>query len=115
MTMISPNVTRTVGEVLESHNITPHPGERMADTVARALGLSDPEAQQWLEALSEGCTPEEANTRVGIASHRANEPLMVALARAIGPRIGKIAKQSTPPPANPQDQPLKDQGDKLKT
>jgi hypothetical protein len=89
MTMINPNVARAVGEVLKSHDVEPKIGERMSDTVARALGLSDSETEQWLEALSEGCTVEEANRRAGI-SNRGTEPLVVALARAIGRAAGKM-------------------------
>src|SRR5438105_2237088 len=47
MTMINSNVARAVGEVLESHDVTPRTGERMSDTVARALGLSDSETERW--------------------------------------------------------------------
>ena len=92
MTMISPNVMRAVGEVLETHRITPDSRERLADTVARALGLSDAEAERWLHALNEGCSLEEANARAGLASHRASEPLMVAVAQIIGRAVGKIAR-----------------------
>ncbi|GEM_PF-3268619 len=112
MPIISPNVMRTVGEVLASHNIKPQPGERLADTVARALGLSDAEVERWIEALDQGCTPQEANLRAGIAAERANEPLMTALARAIGTALGKAEKTMT---ANRQSEPLKDQGDKLES
>ena len=90
MTMINSNVARAVGEVLESHDVTPRTGERMSDTVARALGLSDSETERWLEALSEGCAVEEANRRAGI-SNRETQPLLVALARAIGRAAGKVA------------------------
>ena len=92
MTMINSNVARAVGEVLESHDLTPRIGERMSDTVARALGLSDSETERWLEALSEGCAVEEANRRAGISTHRESEPLLVALARAIGSAAGKLQK-----------------------
>lgn len=110
MPIISPNVMRTVGEVLTSHHVTPQPGERLADTVARALGLSGSEVERWLEALDQGRPPQEANLRAGIAGQRANDPLMVALARAIGTAMGKTEKRMA---ANRQDEPLKDQGDKL--
>jgi len=91
MTMINANVMRAIGEVLESHHVTPRPGEHIADTVARALDLSDFQVNQWFDALIEGCTVEEANLRVGIASHR-NEALLVEIARAIGAGLGKLAR-----------------------
>ena len=92
MTMINPNVMRAIGEVLESHNVTLEPNEPMANTVARVLHLSDGETERWIEALSEGCTVEEANARVGIApaNHRGSEPLMVAVARMMGRAMGKM-------------------------
>lgn len=110
MPLLSPNVMRTVGDILASHHIKPEPGERLADTVARALGLSDHEVQCWLEALGQNCTPEQANLRAGIAPERTNQPLMWALARAIGTAMGKAEKTMA---ANRQQEPLKDQGDKL--
>jgi hypothetical protein len=88
--MIDPNVLRAVGEVLESHGVTPRPGERLADTVSRTLGLSDSDAERWVEALSEGCTVDEANRRAGIASHRGDDPLLISIARAIGKTVGKV-------------------------
>jgi hypothetical protein len=87
--MIDANVLRAVGEVLETHGVTPKSGEGIADVVGRALGLSDAEVHRWVEALSEGCTVEEANRRAGIASHRENDPLLVTVARAIGKVVGK--------------------------
>ena len=92
MAMIDPNVTRAVGEVLETHGVTPNPNERLADTVARALDLSDAEVQRWLDALAEGCTVEEANRRAGIVDRRGGTPLLVTVARAIGTALGKVAK-----------------------
>jgi len=91
MTMINSNVMRAIGEVLSSHHITPNPGEHMTDTVARALDLSDAQVQQWLAALTDGCTVEEANRRIGLTTHR-DEALLVAIARAIGTGIGKVAR-----------------------
>ena len=90
--MIDPNVLRAIGEVLESHGVTPRTGERLADAVSRVLGTSDSETQRWMEALSEGCTVEEANRRAGIASHKAPDDLLVSIARAIGSALGKVAK-----------------------
>lgn len=63
--MIDANVLRAVGEVLETHGVTPKSGEGIGDAVARALGLSEGEVHRWVEALSEGCLVEEANRRGG--------------------------------------------------
>jgi hypothetical protein len=94
MTMINANVMKAVGEVLESHGIRVQPGERMPDALARGLGLTDGQAHQWLDALSEGCTVEEANARVGVADHR-DQPLLVAVARAVGKALGRMAGGSS--------------------
>jgi hypothetical protein len=91
MAMIDPNVMKAVGEVLESHQIRLQPGERMADAAARALGLTDAQAQQWFESLSDGCTVEEANARVGVLDHR-EKPLLIEIARAVGAALGRIAR-----------------------
>jgi hypothetical protein len=91
MTMINPNVLRAVSEVLESHHVTRRRDERMADVVARALDLSDAETQRWLEALSNGCSIEEANRRAGIDSHRGSATLLVTVAQAIGKALGKLS------------------------
>jgi hypothetical protein len=83
--MIDSNVLRAVGEVLETHGVTPRSGEAMSDTVARALDLSDAEMQTWVEALSEGCPVEEANRRSGIANHRGTtHSWSRPLARSVG-------------------------------
>ena len=88
--MIDANVLRAVGEVLETHGVTPKSGEGVVDAVARALGLSDAEVHRWVEALSEGCTVEEANRRAGVSSHREGDPLLVTVARAIGKAVGTV-------------------------
>lgn len=88
--MIDANVLRAIGEVIETHGVTPKSGEGITDAVARALDLSSAEVYRWAEALSEGCTVEEANRRAGIASHREGDPLLVTVARAIGRVVGKV-------------------------
>ena len=88
--MINPNVLHAVGEAFEAQRITVRSHEQMPDTVARALQISKTDAEHWLEALTHGCTVEEANRRVGIASHKDNEPLLVALAKSLGSVLGSI-------------------------
>ena len=89
MAMIDPNVMKAVGVVLESHGIKLQGGEGIADGLSRALGLSDAETLRWLEALNQGCTVEDANRLVGISDHR-KQPLLVAVARAVGWALGKV-------------------------
>jgi hypothetical protein len=92
--MINSNVMRAVGEVLEAQDVKPRAGERLADTVARALNVSGEEAERWLETLDQGCTVEEANGRAGISGGGANESILSAFARAIGALAGRV-KAST--------------------
>jgi hypothetical protein len=94
--MINSNIMQAVGEALEAHQITARPNEQMADTVARALHISEIDANRWLEALNDGCTVAEANRRVGILSHKDNEPLLNTLARLIGKALGSIVPRSGP-------------------
>jgi hypothetical protein len=94
--MINPNVMQAVGEAFATHQIIARPNEQMADTVARALHVSPNEADRWLEALTDGCTVEEANRRAGIFSHPGNEPLLNTLARHIGAALGSITPSSHP-------------------
>jgi len=88
--MVNSNVLRAAGEVFEAHHVTIRPGERMAETVARALHISEDKAEQWLAALDEGATAEQANLRAGMDSERSQEPVLVALARALGKFAGSI-------------------------
>ncbi len=88
--MINSNVLGAVGEALQAHNVTSRPDEQMADTVARALNISGPDAERWLEALNDGLPVEEANRRAGIVSHTENESLLVAIARSIGKALGSL-------------------------
>jgi hypothetical protein len=90
MAMIDPNVMKAVGEALESHAVTVEGGERVADALSRALGLSAADTLRWVECLTEGCPVEEANRRVGIADHR-DQPLLVAIGRAVGRALGSVA------------------------
>ena len=76
--MIDANVLRVVGDVLETYGVKPKRGESIADAVARALGLSNAEVHCWVEALSGGCSVEEANRRAGIASNREVDRLLAS-------------------------------------
>lgn len=91
MSMINPNVMHAVGEAFEAHHVTANPNEQMPETVARTLGVSEPEAGEWLEALDQGATVEEANARVGIVSHTGNEPFLNTVARLIGKSLGALS------------------------
>ena len=88
--MDNPNVMQAVGEAFAAHHITASPTERMSDTVARTLGLSEADANRWLEALDHGCSVEEANRRAGIVSHKDSEPFLNTVARLIGSSLGSI-------------------------
>lgn len=88
--MVNSNVLKAIAEVLEPQNVAPRPGEPMGHAVARALHVSDAQAERWLEALSEGCTVDEANKRAGIARTPKNEPFLIVVARSIGSILGNV-------------------------
>jgi len=88
--VVNPNVLKAVGEVLGARNVTPASEEPMGDAVARALHVSDAQAERWLEALSQGCTADEANARAGIVPTPDNESILTAVARALGSMIGNL-------------------------
>lgn len=89
--MIEANVVRAVGEAFAAHDMEAKPDEKMPAAVARALDVSEAEAGQWLQALEQGCTVEEANRRIGIASHKSGAAWMNTLARLIGGAMGSVA------------------------
>ncbi|HWE50065.1 MAG TPA: hypothetical protein VG273_09765 [Bryobacteraceae bacterium] len=88
--MVNSNVMRAVGEALESQNPDPRRDEPMADRIARALHISGSQAEEWLDALDQGATLEDANRIAGIETRRENEPVLIAIGRAIGNLAGAL-------------------------
>lgn len=90
MSMINPMAIKAVQEVLEGHGITPEPQERLSDVLARALGLSDAEAERWLEAITEGRSVGEACRLAGVPVRVERGGLLHEVARAMGNALGHL-------------------------
>lgn len=88
--MINAPVIRAVQELLKSHGIEERPGERLSDFVARGLGITDAEAELFLERVHDGATVEEAEEAAGISVDVTKRGLLVDLARAIGTALGRV-------------------------
>jgi hypothetical protein len=89
--MIEANVVRAVGEAFAAHDMEAKPDEKLPQSVARALDISEADAGLWLKALEEGCPVEEANRRIGIASHKGSAAWLNTLAKLIGGAAGTVA------------------------
>lgn len=84
--MIEAMTIKATQELLTESGIEKREGEPWGDYVARGLGLSDAQAQMFLEAIDQGKTVEEACAAAGVAS---NESLS-AFARRLGSILGKL-------------------------
>ena len=84
--MIEPMTIKATQELLTENGIEKREGERWGDYIARGLGLSDAEAQRFLEAIDQGQTVEEACAAAGITT---NESL-VGFAQKLGNALGKL-------------------------
>jgi hypothetical protein len=90
--MITANVIRAVQDLLKERGIEQRPNERLGDYVARGLGISDSEAEAFLEAVHDGASIEEAEQKTGISIATAHRPLLIDIARAIGAAMGRLAR-----------------------
>lgn len=89
--MITANVIRAVQDLLKERGIEQRPNERLGDYVARGLGVSDAEAEAFLEALHDGASLDEAERKAGIHIEPAHRSLLADIARAIGSALGKLS------------------------
>ena len=89
--MITANVIRAVQDLLKERGIEQRPNERLGDYVARGLGISDGEAEAFLEAVHDGASIEEAERKAGIQVEPAHRSLLTDIARAIGSALGRLA------------------------
>jgi hypothetical protein len=89
--MINAPVIRAVQDLLKSRGIEERQGERLADHVARGLGITDAEAELFLERVHDGATVEQAEEAAGINVDVVKRPLLVDIARAIGSALGRLS------------------------
>lgn len=88
--MISANVVKAVQETLRERGIEQKTDERLGDYVARGLGISDQEAETFLELVHDGHTVEEAQAKAGITVPNSGQSLLTDIAKAIGSALGRI-------------------------
>lgn len=84
--MIEPMTIKATQELLTENGIEKREGEQWGDYIARGLGLSDAQAQKFLEAIDEGKTVEEACTAASVASNAS----LAAFAERLGRALGKL-------------------------
>jgi hypothetical protein len=90
--MIAANVVSAVQELLTERGIEQRSGERLGDYVARGLGISDAQAEAFLQAVHDGATVEEAAAQAGITLESAQRPLLTDIAVAIGAALGRLTR-----------------------
>ncbi|MDQ2901587.1 MAG: hypothetical protein M3Y07_17590 [Acidobacteriota bacterium] len=64
--MIQAAVIRAINELLEKRGILQNPGEEMGDYVARGLGISAQQTEEFLQAVHDGVPLEEAERKARI-------------------------------------------------
>src|ERR1700704_4039081 len=89
MEMISPEVIAAVHELLQERGLKQGPDEKLGDFVARGLGISSKQATDFLNALHDGKSIEEAQMVAGIGANIADKGLLVEIGRAVGSTLGR--------------------------
>ena len=89
---VDASVVKAVQELLIDRGIQQRPDERVGDYIARGLGISDAQANAFIEYLHEGASLEEAKARAGIETEGAGHTLLVDIARAIGSALGRLSR-----------------------
>jgi hypothetical protein len=90
--MIAANVVHAVQELLTQRGIEQRPNERLGDYVARGLGISNAQAEAFLDALHDGATVDEAEAKAGITVAPAHRTLLTDIAVTIGTALGRLAR-----------------------
>jgi len=88
--MINPEVIAAVHELLQKRGLKPAPDEKLGDFVARGLGITARQATDFLNALDNGSSIEEAQAKAGIDSNISEAGLLVEIGRAVGASLGKV-------------------------
>jgi len=90
--MITANVVQAVQELLKERGIVQEPNERLGDYVARGLGISDAQAEAFLDAVHDGASIEDAERQAGITVDLPQRALLSDIAVTIGTALGRIAR-----------------------
>ena len=89
--MINAPVVSAVQDLLKERGVEERAGERLADFVARGLGISDAEAEAFLQRVHDGATVEQAQAEAGIRVEEKEQSMLVDIARVIGTALGRVA------------------------
>jgi hypothetical protein len=90
--MINAPVLRAVQDLLRERGYEQRENERLGDFVARGLGISEGEAEMFLQLVHDGVPVEEAAARAGIPEKVAGNALLTDIARAIGTALGRVSR-----------------------
>lgn len=91
--MIHAESVKAIQKLLHERGIQQEKNENSGDYVARGLGVSDSQAQAFLEALHDGRTVDEARDIARIPDHAHASGLLVEIARVIGSTLGQITQK----------------------
>jgi fructose-1-phosphate kinase PfkB-like protein len=91
--MVSAEAIKGVNDLLRERGIEQKPNERVADYVARGLGITAQQADVLLQAMHSGVPVDEAVVLAGINPASIADPdLLTRLARLVGSALGHLAK-----------------------
>jgi len=91
--MVSAEAIKGVNDLLRERGIEQKPNERVADYVARGLGITAQQADVLLQAMHSGVSVDEAVVLAGIdPASIADRDLLTRLARVVGSALGHIAR-----------------------
>ena len=91
--MVSAEAIKGVNDLLREHGVEQKPNERVADYVARGLGITPQQADVLLQAMHSGVPVDEAVVLAGIKpSEITDTDLLTRLARVVGAALGHLAR-----------------------
>ena len=88
--MIHAESIKAIQQLLHERGIQQGPNENSGNYIARGLGVSDSQAESFLEALHDGRTVEEARAIASIPDPALASGLLTEIARVIGTTLGQI-------------------------
>ena len=91
--MIQANVIKGIQEVLAGSPVDPEQQETIGQHVARALHVSEHQAEIFLEALDRGATLDDATLEAQIDPASVDQDLLARIARAVGTALGQVRQQ----------------------
>ena len=91
--MVSAEAIKGVNDLLRERGIEQKPNERVADYIARGLGITAQQADVLLQAMHSGVSVDEAVVLAGIdPASITDRDLLTRLARVVGSALGHLAR-----------------------